>query len=146
MIQAHLEVPVRAHDDGSSASMYDLEILWMPKLDFAGPLGSTSIAAYVPLDCVRAPAHPPSPVSLFNQNSKDLEIVVLRHQLRILRRQVARPELRKTDRLFPRLSAVSCLGNSGIASWSLRRLCLAPHRFWSVFVIPKWKSMVQRPT
>jgi putative transposase len=41
----------------------------------------------------------------FNQNSNDLEIVVLRHQLKILRRQVARLDLRPADRLF--LAALS---------------------------------------
>lgn len=42
-----------------------------------------------------------------DQDSTDLEIVVLRHQLRVLRRQVARPELRHSDRVF--LAAASRL-------------------------------------
>src|SRR5262249_6512828 len=35
-----------------------------------------------------------------NEHAKDLEIVVLRHQLQVLRRQVARPRFRWGDRLF----------------------------------------------
>jgi hypothetical protein len=35
-----------------------------------------------------------------DEHAKDLEIVVLRHQLQVLRRQVGRPRFRQSDRLF----------------------------------------------
>jgi putative transposase len=40
-----------------------------------------------------------------SENSKELEILVLRHQLHVLQRQVARPRLRPADRLL--LAALS---------------------------------------
>jgi hypothetical protein len=40
-----------------------------------------------------------------NNEAKDLEIVVLRHQLNVLRRQAGRPRFRWGDRLF--LAAIS---------------------------------------
>lgn len=43
----------------------------------------------------------------YRRDSRDLEIVVLRHQLRVLRRQVDRPEMRHRDRVF--LAAASRL-------------------------------------
>jgi putative transposase len=43
----------------------------------------------------------------WSTGSKDLEIVVLRHQIAVLRRQVRRPVFRAADRLF--LSAASRL-------------------------------------
>jgi hypothetical protein len=44
---------------------------------------------------------------LRSEEFKELEIVVLRHELAVLRRQVARPELTPADRLF--LAAASRL-------------------------------------
>jgi putative transposase len=40
-----------------------------------------------------------------NRLDSDVEVVVLRHQLRVLRRQVGRPRLRRRDRLF--MAAIS---------------------------------------
>jgi transposase InsO family protein len=53
-----------------------------------------------------------------NEDAKDLEIVVLRHQLRVLRRQVGRARFRWSDRLF--LAAAS------------RRL---PRGVWRIFLV-----------
>jgi putative transposase len=36
-----------------------------------------------------------------NERAKDVEILVLRHELQMLRRQVARPQLRGSDRALP---------------------------------------------
>ena len=55
-----------------------------------------------------------------SQEFKELEIVVLRHELEILRRQTRRPELRSADRAF--LAAASRL--------------LPPKRWRSLFVSP----------
>jgi hypothetical protein len=62
--------------------------------------------------------------------AKDLEILVLRRQLTVLRRQTARPRLGPTDRVL--LAAISrvCPDPAGPVSWSGRRRCCAGTGAW----------------
>jgi putative transposase len=83
-----------------------------------------------------------------NPVSRDVEIVVLRHQLRVLRRQVSRPDLRNRDRVFlaaasrllPRKSWSSfCVTPQTLLRWhrELIKLQPAPRRDgpnWSEFL------------
>src|SRR5438067_1092623 len=61
-----------------------------------------------------------------SQEFKELEIVVLRHELEILRRQAARPELRPADRAFlaRRVHKSGHVANTAISSG----IEFAPHR------------------
>jgi hypothetical protein len=54
---------------------------------------------------------------------KDLEIVVLRHELAIFRRRTRRPPMRWTDRLFLARPADSCRGRAGGPSSSRPGRC-----------------------
>jgi len=51
----------------------------------------------------------------------DIEVLVLRHQLAVLRRQVGRPRLRRRDRLFLAAASRHYLVSAGLPSWSARR-------------------------
>src|SRR5512145_1657404 len=70
-----------------------------------------------------------------SEDAKDLEIVVLRHQLQVLRRQVGRPRFRWSDRLF--LAAAS----RHLARETWRTFLVTPQtvlRWHREFVRRKW--------
>ena len=50
-------------------------------------------------------------------DDKDVEIAVLRHQLGVLQRQVARPRYSDTDGACSSSSPSSCLADDGRRSW-----------------------------
>ena len=62
---------------------------------------------------------------------KELEIVVLRHELAILRRKTRRPAITAVDRLFLSAAAGSCPARGGDPSSSPRRRCCDGIGGWS---------------
>ena len=68
-----------------------------------------------------------------SDQSKELEIVVLRHELSILRRQVTRPQLKPRDRLLLATLSRVLPGRRGRRSSSrLRRSCAGTAGSWRV--------------
>jgi hypothetical protein len=51
-----------------------------------------------------------------DEHAKDLEIVVLRHQLQVLGRQAGRPRIRWSDRSSSLRRAAICRGRPGVPS------------------------------
>jgi putative transposase len=49
--------------------------------------------------------------------AKDLEIVVLQHEVNVLRRQIKRAHLRPSDRAFSPHQLAYCHGPAGSVSW-----------------------------
>jgi hypothetical protein len=67
-----------------------------------------------------------------SERSKELEILLLRHELAILRRQPRRPPVRPVDRRFLRRSPGRYRGTLGRAYRCVRQQCCAGTGSWSV--------------
>ena len=76
-----------------------------------------------------------------SSDSKELEIVVLRHEIAVLRRQIARPRFRPADRWF--LAAASRLWPR--ARWSLFLVTPSTLLRWHRRIVAKHWTYARRP-
>jgi hypothetical protein len=72
----------------------------------------------------------------------DVEVLVLRHQLAVLKRQVSHPRLRRRDRLLMAALSRILLASDGRRSWSARRRCFDGTASWSAGSGP---TIIDRP-
>jgi len=62
--------------------------------------------------------------------NSEVEVVVLRHQLKVLKRRMGRPHLRRRDRLFMAAISWASCEHDGRRSWSAPRRCFAGTGSW----------------
>jgi putative transposase len=72
----------------------------------------------------------------------DVEVLVLRHQLAVLKRQVSHPRLRRRDRLLMAALSRILLASDGRRSWSARRRCFDGTASWCA---GSGRTVIDRP-